>query len=185
MDFINDKLISKTLVQEFIALLPLNASILDVCCGIDGSGILNKLAKMQFHVTGIDISTRPLQYIRELHSSNPDYPYLKHINFCAQDVRALGFKSPCFHGLTAVYALDYFSPSEFSDLFKSFSEFLLPRGILLLSCGFNSKMYDELGSAERFIHSTLETMRTTGFSVLKTKFQPVSPYYWILGRKPN
>jgi ubiquinone/menaquinone biosynthesis C-methylase UbiE len=179
-------LLSESLIQQFIDLCPNNATILDVCCGTDSLGVMKKLIKANFQVTGIDISEATLNlFKRKLEEEIPESEVIKKINFSVQDVRAMGIQPKKIDGLTAIYALDYLRTTECYSVFQSFFKILKPAGPLLLSFTADSEAISRGIRKELYIQIILEDLSRAGFELLSVESKNNSPYCWILTPKKS
>jgi ubiquinone/menaquinone biosynthesis C-methylase UbiE len=174
----------ESLIQHFISELPRKAHILDVCCGTDSLDVIKRLIESHFQVSAIDISEKIILFFKgDRKAKNPDYQYVKKIDFIVQDARKMGFKNEIFDGLTGIYALDYFSTKEIPNLIQSFYRVLKDHALMILSFGIEAEAYSEGFNSVQYFHQVYESVINTGFTVLSVKSELEASFHWISARK--
>lgn len=158
-------------INEFLALLPSGAKILDVGSG-PGQFSQHMLAK-GFQVTGIDFSEEMLKIAREKVPSG---------SFEHMDMRQLTFPNDCFDGLFAAYSLIHIPSEEIEATLRGFNRVLKKNGYLELAVqqGEADQIIDEpfLPSEKMFFNFfTQERLNSfltaAGFTVVSQKLMSV------------
>ena len=109
-------------IDEFLALIPKNGSIVDVGCGV---GVDAEYMKSKnFDVIGIDFSKEMLKIAKQR------FPQVK---FRLHDFRKLNFKSDSFNGILASFSLIHIQKKDIPRTLKRFSKLLKIGGIIYLS----------------------------------------------------
>lgn len=164
-----DKVDTSEHINEFVALLPKHANILDAGCG-DGRDS-GRIAERGFSVTGYDISAGLLEIARKHH---PD------VKFIEGDLRTLPFKSESFDGIWVYASLLHLEKVE--DVQKALRECyrVLQPGGIIYGCvkkqTGNIKIAvvtDSVSKHDRFFQyfteqEIQELLKASGFDVLKT-----------------
>lgn len=112
-------------MEEFVDLLPKNATVLDAGCGA-GVPFVKSLTEAGFAVIGVDFSESMLKLARK---NVPEASLWK------EDMTKLSFKDNSFDGLTASYSIIHVPREKHYSLFKSFHRILKPKGVMLMSLG--------------------------------------------------
>lgn len=107
--------------------LPMNASVLDLGCGI-GIPRAKQLAE-RFKVTGVDISPENIRYASE-HVPNAEF-------LCA-DMTQLNLPAESFDGIVAFYSIIHVPREEHQELLKSIHCWLKPGGRFVATMGITS-----------------------------------------------
>ena len=109
-------------LNEFLELLPKNAKILDVGCGVGvDSGFVNSKG---FEVIGLDLSKEMLNLAKE------KFPK---IDFREQDVRELEFPPESFDGIIASCSLIHIPKNDVPSLVEKFSQILSDNGAIYIA----------------------------------------------------
>jgi ubiquinone/menaquinone biosynthesis C-methylase UbiE len=112
-------------LEAFIALLPRDATVVDLGCGA-GVPVTKLLVDSGFIVTGVDFSESMLTLATK---NVPEAHFIK------QNMTDLAFKDNAFNGLTACYSIIHVPREKHATLFHTFHRVLKPNGILLISMG--------------------------------------------------
>ena len=109
-------------LDKFLYLLPKNAKILDVGCGV---GVDSGFVKSQgFEVIGLDLSKEMLNLARQ------KFPQ---IDFREQDIRKLGFPPESFDGIIASCSLIHIPKKDVPSLIESFRQILKKNGAIYIA----------------------------------------------------
>jgi len=167
-------------LEELASLLPKNGKVLDVGCGA-GVPFVRFLVKSGFDVAGVDFSESMLKLAGR---NVPEAGFLK------QDMTRLGFQNNSFDGVTASYSIIHVPKEKHSSLFQSFHRVLKPKGIMLVSMG-----YDEWEATEEYYgvnmfwshynpEKSLQIVENAGFQTIWDKVVKCGGEkpYWILAR---
>jgi len=124
-------------LDEFLKLLPKNASILDVGCGV---GVDSKYAMLKgYDVVGVDLSEKMLETAK---SNCPE------IDFHLEDIRHLKFNDKKFNGIIASCSLIHIPKVDVPKTLENFSRMLSDNGVLYI--GLCSGQSEELFIEEPF-----------------------------------
>ncbi|MDD4607379.1 MAG: class I SAM-dependent methyltransferase [Patescibacteria group bacterium] len=124
-------------LDEFLELLPRNASILDVGCGV---GIDSKYATSKgCNVVGVDLSEKMLE------TAKSNYPQ---IDFRLEDIRHLKFEDKKFDGVIASCSLIHIPKVDVPKTLENFSRMLSDDGVMYI--GLQSGQSEELFIDEPF-----------------------------------
>jgi ubiquinone/menaquinone biosynthesis C-methylase UbiE len=168
-------------LEEFAALLPKNARVVDVGCGA-GIPVAKFLVDSGFDVVGIDFSEKMLRLARK---------YMPQTTFIRKDMTRLDFADNSFDGLTAFYSIIHVPREKHSLLFKNFSRILKPNGIMIVCLGpdeweatedyYGTEMFWSQYSPEK----SLQLVKDAGFDVISDRIleRGKERHYWILARK--
>jgi len=171
---------NKKEMEEFVNLLPKNARVLDVGCGV-GLPFAKSLIKSGFAVVGVDFSRSMLKLARK---------NVAEANLIKQDMTMLGFRDNSFDGLTASYSIIHVPREKHYSLFRSFHKILKPKGIMLISLGPDKwEGTDNYYGVEMFWShydpdTSLKTVKNSGFQTIFDKHieSGGEKHYWILAR---
>ncbi len=109
-------------IEEFLALLPKNAKILDVGCGV---GVDAGFMKSEgFEIIGIDLSKEMLNIARQ------KFPQ---IEFKQQDIRELDFPPNFFDGILASCSLIHIPKKDVPSLIKKFHQIIKKDGAIYIA----------------------------------------------------
>lgn len=109
-------------IDDFLALLPKNAKILDVGCGFGvDSGYM---ASKGFDVVGVDLSKEMLRLAKQ------KFPQ---IDFRQQDIRDLDFPIESFDGILASCSLIHIPKKDVPALLKKFHKILKKDGAIYIA----------------------------------------------------
>ncbi|MCD4759608.1 class I SAM-dependent methyltransferase [archaeon] len=109
-------------IKEFLALLPKNAKILDVGCGVGVDA--GFMSSKDFEIIGIDLSKKMLNIARQ------KFPQ---INFRKQDIRKIDFPPNSFDGILASCSLIHIPKKDVPDLLEKFHQILKKDGTIYLA----------------------------------------------------
>lgn len=109
-------------IDEFLALLPKNAKILDVGCGVGVDA--GYMASEGLEVIGIDLSKEMLKLARQ------KFPQ---IDFRQQDIRKLDFPPNSFDGILASCSLIHIPKKDVPALLKRFYQILNKDGVIYIA----------------------------------------------------
>ena len=168
-----------TELNDFAALLPESAEVLDVGCGA-GVPVSRSLVEMGFRVTGIDVAESMII----LASQN-----VPQTRFLRMDMTQLGFAENSFDGLTAFYSIIHVPKELHSEIFSGFHDVLRPGGIMLVTMG-----PDEWESTESYMgakmfwshygpQQSLGIIEQSGFNIIFDRHllnDADERHYWIL-----
>ncbi len=104
-------------IEEFLDLLPKNAKVLDIGCGVGVDA--GFMVSEGFKITGIDLSKEMLSIARQ------KFPQ---IDFRQQDIRELDFPPNTFDGILASCSLIHIPKKDVSPLLKKFHKILSKDG---------------------------------------------------------
>ena len=109
-------------LDEFLELLPKNAKILDVGCGV---GVDSGFVKSQgFEIIGLDLSKEMLNLARQ------KFPL---IDFREQDIRELDFPQESFDGIIASCSLIHIPKQDVPTLIEKFQQILKKDGAIYIA----------------------------------------------------
>ena len=109
-------------IDEFLALLPKNAKILDVGCGVGvDSGYM---VSEGFEVIGIDLSKEMLKLAKQ------EFPK---IDFRKQDIREIDFPSNSFDGILASCSLIHIPKKDVPAILNKFHQILKKDGVIYIA----------------------------------------------------
>ncbi|MCF7906545.1 class I SAM-dependent methyltransferase [Patescibacteria group bacterium] len=109
-------------LEEFFDLIPKNAKILDVGCGVGvDSGFVNSKG---FEVIGLDLSKEMLNLARQ------KFPQ---IDFREQDIRKLDFPPESFDGIIASCSLIHIPKQDVPTLIEKFQQILKKDGVIYIA----------------------------------------------------
>ncbi len=109
-------------IEEFLVLLPKNAKILDVGCGVGVDA--GFMASEGFEIIGIDLSKEMLNIARQ------KFPQ---INFRQQDIRRLDFPPDSFDGILASCSLIHIPKHDVPVLLEKFHQILKKDGAIYIA----------------------------------------------------
>ena len=109
-------------IEEFLALLPKNAKILDVGCGVGVDA--GFMASKGFEIIGVDLSKEMLNIARQ------KFPQ---IDFKQQDIRELDFPPNSFDGILASCSLIHIPKKDVPSLIKKFKKILKKDGAIYIA----------------------------------------------------
>lgn len=110
---------SSEYIDEFLTLLPKNAKILDVGCGVGVDA--GYMASKGFEVVGIDLSKEMLKLAKQ------KFPK---IDFRKQDIRKLDFPPNSFDGILASCSLIHIPKKDVPALLNKFHNMLKENGVI-------------------------------------------------------
>lgn len=139
-------LIEKSYLDEMIALLPREATILDVGCGT-GNPILKYLISKNLHVTGVDASSEMLKI------ATADFPATA---FILQDMRQLHLNRK-FDAIIAWHSLFHLPASDQPGMFERFEQHLNLNGILVFTSGTTHGEAWGMNGGENLFHASLDS----------------------------
>jgi 2-polyprenyl-3-methyl-5-hydroxy-6-metoxy-1,4-benzoquinol methylase len=155
-------LMEKNCLDELIAYLPLDATVLDLGCGT-GKPIMEYLANKKLKVTGVDASYEMLEIART------NFPKTELI---LQDMRFLNL-SKKFDAIIAWHSFFHLPSADQPAMFKLFKEHINPDGILLFTSGPAHGEVWGMNGGENLFHASLDPeeyvilLNKHGFKVLK------------------
>jgi ubiquinone/menaquinone biosynthesis C-methylase UbiE len=120
-----DRLDRRKELEEFAALLPNDARVLDAGCG-SGVPVARLLSERGFRVVGVDLSGSMIRLAKE---------NVPQAEFIRKDMTQLDFDEDSFDGLTAFYSVIHVPREKHSGLFETFRKILKPDGVMLISLG--------------------------------------------------
>ena len=171
---------NKKELEDFIGLLPRNATVLDLGCGA-GVSVTNVLVDSGLSVTGIDFSESMLNL------ATKNVPEVK---FMKKNMTDLDFEDSTFDGLTACYSIIHVPREKHVPLFHTFHRILKPNGILLISMG--STCWEGMGEfhgVQMFWshygpEKSLQMLIDAGFEIIVDKriLDGGETHYWILAK---
>ena len=175
----NEKFSSE--LERFTELLPKAGHVLDAGCGV-GLPVSKFLAKRDFKVTGIDISSRMVELAKQ---NVPEG------EFYQKNILTLDFPNATFDGIICVYTLWHIPRAEHAIIISNFRRMLKKDGILVINTGvFESEgMSNFFGEPMLWSNNspktTLNYIKDAGFSI---EFEGVLKrggeiQYWIVARK--
>ncbi len=109
-------------IEEFLALLPKNAKILDVGCGVGVDA--GFMASEGFEIIGVDLSKEMLNIARQ------KFPQ---IDFRHQDIRELDFPPNSFDGILASCSLIHIPKKDVPALLEKFHQILKKNGAIYIA----------------------------------------------------
>lgn len=157
-------LMEKNYLDDLIARLPTNATILDLGCGT-GNPILKYLISEKLNVTGVDAS------IEMLKIAKADFPT---VEFILQDMRFLNLNEK-FDAIIAWHSFFHLPAADQPAMFQRFKEHLNPDGILLFTSGTENGEAWGMNGGENLFHASLDTkeyeslLKKQHFEILKHK----------------
>jgi SAM-dependent methyltransferase len=175
------------ILDEFAALLPAKAHVLDAGCGA-GEPVARYFVNRGDTVIGIDLSERMLNLARR---QVPDAA------FQTMDLRALDFPPESLAAIAAVYVVFHIPRVEHAALFAGFARVLKPGGALLLTLAtreytgqdeFDGEI-EFLGRALPYSHdrpeNALRKLGAAGLTVVSAQLIETGgeTFYWVMARK--
>jgi len=158
-------------IEKFLALLPENAKILDVGCGVGVDA--HYMMSEGFQVTGIDLSKEMITLAEQ------KYPQ---IDFRNQDIRELDYREMTFDGIVASYSLIHIPKKDILELLKNFYLLLKHNGKIYISLqgGISGEIYvrepfkpdEELFLNIVTFQEIKKLLRKAGFSIVKNFERP-------------
>ena len=109
-------------IENFLALLPKNAKILDAGCGVGVDA--GFMASKGFKIIGMDLSKEMLDIARQT------FP---HIDFMQKDIRELDFPPNSFDGILASCSLIHIPKKDTSRLIRKFHQILKKNGAIYIA----------------------------------------------------
>lgn len=109
-------------IEEFLALLPKNAKILDAGCGVGVNAEF--MASEGFEIVGIDLSKEMINIARK------KFPQ---IDFRQQDIREIDSPPNSFNGIFASFSLIHIAKKDIPTLLKKFHKLLKKRGVIYIA----------------------------------------------------
>jgi SAM-dependent methyltransferase len=175
------------LFDEFVNLLPAQATVLDIGCG---AGIpWTRALAQRFVTTGIDISPRQIEAARR---------NVAGATFVEGDVSSARFGASQFDGAIAFYSIANLPRDEHGPLLARLAGWLRPGGLLLASLPAGESVggiEDWLGASMYFsglgsdaYRVLLRNLRFDVIHIEETMIdEPDGPawFLWILGRSPD
>lgn len=155
-------LLEKNCLDELIAYLPVDATVLDLGCGT-GKPIMEYLLNKNLKVTGVDASHEILEIAKT------NFP---NTEFILQDMRFLNLNRK-FDAIIAWHSFFHLPVADQPAMFKLFKEHLNPGGILLFTSGSAHGELWGMNGGENLFHASLDQeeytslLDTYGFKVLK------------------
>lgn len=169
-------------LEELAALLPADASVLDVGCG---AGVPFTLwLSERFQVTGVDLSGGQLALARQR---------VPRATLVQQDMLTLAVPPSSFDAVTCFYALIHVPREHHARALANMNRALRPAGYLLLITG-NGDLADDVGDffgAEMYWshfdrETSLRMVREAGFDILWDRVvsdRPSGSHVLVLARK--
>ncbi|MFW9926468.1 MAG: class I SAM-dependent methyltransferase [Candidatus Thorarchaeota archaeon] len=168
-------------LEKFAELLPSSGQVLDAGCGV-GKPVSQFLAKKNFKVTGVDISSKMVELAKE---NVPEGTFLQ------KNILELDFAEDSFDGIICVYTLWHIPRMSHSTIIENFHRMLKENGILVLNTGVHESEGMSQFFGEPMLWSTNDPMKTltfvsdSGFDII---FEGVlklggERQYWIFARK--
>jgi len=108
-------------VEELAKLLPQNANILDIGCGVGGNSIF--LSKKGFNVTAIDIDEESIRQIKE------KCPKINAVN---QDILNFNFRENEYDLISAINVLNFFKKEDAEKIIKNMIKSLKDNGLIYI-----------------------------------------------------
>lgn len=161
-----DGLMERNYLNDLIAQLPTNATILDLGCGT-GNPILKYLISKKLNVVGVDASSEMLKIAKT------NFPA---VEFILQDMRLLHLNKK-FDAIIAWHSFFHLPASDQPDMFQRFEEHLNPNGILLFTSGTEHGEAWGMNGGENLFHASLDTkeyenlLKKHHFEILKHKIK--------------
>ena len=109
-------------IEEFLALLPKNAKILDVGCGVGVDA--GFMVAEGFEIIGIDLSKEMLNIARQ------KFPQ---IDFRQQNMIEIDFPQNSFNGILASFSLIHIAKKDIPPLLKKFHNLLKKTGVIYIA----------------------------------------------------
>ena len=169
-------------VDEFFALLPGSARVLDAGCG---TGIPNarRMVEMGYEVIGIDISKQMVETARK---------NVPGATFHRMNMSSIELQSDSFDGVISTYAIIHNPRETHSDIFKSFHRILKPDGVMLASVASWAweEFADYMGVDMYWSHfdpdKSQSLITEAGFDIIFARDVEAGgeKHHWVLARKP-
>ena len=168
-------------LEEFAALLPQNAQVLDVGCGA-GIPVARFLVEGGCRVLGIDFSEKMLEMAK---INVPEAQFVK------KDMTDLDFAENSFDGLTAFYSIFHVIRTKHEKLFDDFHRILKAGAPMLVSLGHAEwEGTEDFHGAEMFWshyapEKSLRMIKQAGFDIVSDKLVEDGGeiHYWVIARK--
>lgn len=109
-------------LDDFLALLPSGASILDAGCGIGTDA--GYMSEKGHRVCGLDLSPGMLEIAEKTHPR---------VTFCLQDLQDPDFPARSFHGVVASFSLIHIRKNEVIPTLQKYHQLLMPEGLIFLA----------------------------------------------------
>jgi len=141
------------LLDELLALLPGDATVVDVGCG-DGARTLANLSSVA--AVGVDVARRPLELARET---------VPGAHLLQGEMTTLPVTDGVADAVTAYHAVFHVNSADHPAVYREFARVLRPGGYALLTVGSGrteSVRNDWLGTGERMYWSTPGPKQTRG-----------------------
>jgi ubiquinone/menaquinone biosynthesis C-methylase UbiE len=154
------------LLDELLAPLPSDATVVDVGCG-DGARTLANLSSVE--AVGVDVARRPLELARET---------VPGAHLLQGEMTALPVADGVADAVTAYHAVFHVSSDDHPAVYREFARVVRPGGYALLTVGSGrteSVRNDWLGTGERMYWSTpgpertRTQLRAAGFAIEWTR----------------
>lgn len=170
-------------LEHFASLMPKKAKILDAGCG-GGIPVSKFLASKGFSVIGVDISESMLRLARK------NVPTARFINGSMTNLK---FQKAFFDGITAFYSIIHVPREKHAKVFKAFYRILKPKGVILVSLGFDEwegtagfhgeKMFWSYYSPKK----SLRIIKEAGFKILFNKIikDGNERHFWVIAQKKD
>ena len=110
---------------DFLALLPPNASLLELGCGPGNVAKFFLDQRPDLVVTGFDLAPNMVEFAKKLNPS---------ASFEVRDIRQLGVAKQTYGAIVASFCMPYLSPSDLEFLFEDMARLLEKNGFIYLSC---------------------------------------------------
>ena len=168
-------------LEELAVLLPENARVLDVGCGV-GIPVARFLVERRCKVLGIDFSEKMLEMAR---INVPEAQFIK------KDMTYLDFTEYFFDGLTAFYSIIHVLRTKHEKLFQDFHRILKTGAPMLISLGRTEwEGTEDFHGAEMFWshyapEKSLRLIEAAGFDIVSDKLveDGGEKHYWVIARK--
>jgi len=168
-------------LEDFAALLPEEAKVLDVGCGT-GIPSAKFLFERGCEVVGIDFSAEMLKMARV---------NVPQVRFIEKDMTKLDFAEDSFDGLTACYSIIHVQREEHEALFRNFHRILRPGCVMLISLGRTEweGTEDFHGAPMYWSHygmeKSLALVKQAGFEIIFDSLieDGGETHYWVLAKK--
>lgn len=142
----DEVLMEKKYLDDLIAQLPAEGTVLDVGCGT-GKPILAYLVNQNVQVTGVDASSKILDIAKE------NFPTT---TFILQDMRYLDINRQ-FDAIIAWHSFFHLPVADQPLMFTLFEKHLNPNGILLFTSGTENGEAWGMCGGENLFHASLDT----------------------------
>lgn len=168
-------------LEEFAALLPKSAKVLDIGCGA-GIPAARFLVERGCQVVGIDFSEKMLDLARA---------NVSEAEFLKKDMTELDFENDSFDALTAFYSIIHVPRTKHVGLFQAFHRILKPGGLMLISLGSDAwEGTDDFHGVQMFwSHYTpeksLQFIKHARFDIIFDRCveEGGEAHYWVLAKK--